>query len=164
MGSLDPEGVRLPSRTRQFLAIMLKNVLLQIRSKTICGIKISGVWSVLFDIGIPVFFIGIMCFARQLPDIDTQPMVYKEISLRDSDWEFPRLGAALLPSCRAMTTNSSPWRSCSSMPPIQHQYTRIQPLHYFIFLFPSSQLHACCVARSEACDSNACESTAKATA
>lgn len=92
MGSHD-EGPRLPSRLRQFLAIMLKNVLLQIRSRKLFGCRISGVFSIFLDILIPVVFIGVMCIVRKIPDVDTFPRVFKEIPLRGSDWEYPVLGA-----------------------------------------------------------------------
>lgn len=95
VGSLNDEGPQLPGRLRQFLAIMLKNVLLQIRSNKCCGCRISGVLSILLDILIPTLFIGAMCFVRGIPDVDTYPRVFKEVSLRGSDWEYPHLGAYL---------------------------------------------------------------------
>lgn len=119
VGSLDRDGPHLPSRARQFLAIMLKNVLLQIRSKVICGVRISGVWSVLFDIGIPVIFIAIMCFVRQLPDVNTPPRVFKEMALRDQDWEFPQLGALQPRRCPMVNQLWSARRSCSPQSPTQ---------------------------------------------
>lgn len=90
--SLD-EAPRLPSRTRQFLAIMLKNVLLQIRSKKVCGIRCSGFFAVVMDMLVPVAFIAVMCLVRELKDVDTKPRLFKEIPLRSTDWEFPHIGA-----------------------------------------------------------------------
>jgi hypothetical protein len=92
VGSLD-EPPRLPSRMRQFLAIMLKNVLLQIRSRKCCGCQVSGFFSVLIDILIPVSFIVVMCGVASIKPVDTHPLVFKEVPLRGSDWEYPHLGA-----------------------------------------------------------------------
>lgn len=102
------DGPRLPSRSRQFLAIMLKNVLLQIRSSTFCGCRISGFFSILLDILVPVIFLGVMGVSRMIQPIDTPPWLFREIPLRGSAWEYPRLGA-LQPR----------WSSCGK-PPVPH--------------------------------------------
>jgi hypothetical protein len=87
------DAPQLPSRARQFMAIMLKNVLLQIRSQKVCGWRISGVFSIFLNVLVPVAFITAMCIVREIPDVDTFPRVFKEIPLRSADWEYPVLGA-----------------------------------------------------------------------
>jgi hypothetical protein len=128
MGSLDGERIAQPSRLRQFLAIMYKNVIVQIRSRhEICGIRLGGVASVVLDICIPVIFIAVMGALKGIPEVDTYPLLFKEIPLRDADWEFPHFGATsgLSTSFRRCTCPRS--RQC--LPRLRSGSNQHKPLH-----------------------------------
>lgn len=82
------------SRTRQFGAIMYKNLLLQFRSrKVVLGFRLGGAAGVLFEVLIPVLFISAMCLLQRFPKLTYPPLVFKAYDLHDSQWSRQYTGA-----------------------------------------------------------------------
>jgi hypothetical protein len=86
------------SAVRQFRALMYKNFLVQVRSRlSVFGFRLGGVATVLFEVLVPVLFIGAMCLVARLPATHIPPMVFKSWPLSDPAWAGKQKGVPLGP-------------------------------------------------------------------
>ena len=96
--SLDSRSSHAPSLWQQLRAVIYKNALLQLRSRTVlCGFRLGGLASVAFEVLLPVLFIGAMCLVTRLPTITTPAQVHRAWLLQDATWARHKRGAAMQP-------------------------------------------------------------------
>jgi hypothetical protein len=89
-----PASPRRPSAFGQFRALLYKNMLLQLRSRSmLCGLRLGGAASVAFEVLLPVLFIGAMCLVTRLPTVHFPATVHREWMLQDSGWASHAHGA-----------------------------------------------------------------------
>lgn len=139
-----------PSQWQQFKAVVYKNMLLQLRSRTVlCGVRLGGIASVAFEVLLPVLFIAVMCLVKRWPTVPGQPQVFREWLLADDGWARIAEGARPARQARAQLSTAV-GRGCMTRH-LAHDRTAVSrhdarfqmsSVHAKAFMWSVGELHA----------------------